>query len=111
MKGYPFLRQVSSFVGRAVVFLFCVSAMLFFFYAVGNTQEFLDSTQLLLLGLLRVTLWLEIAAGLWYAGFLVYRNVKERRPLVVRWLLLLASLVVSCAFLATLQFVRQWLQS
>ena len=111
MKGYPFLRQVSSFVGRAVVFLFCASAMLFFLYALGNQQEFLDSTQLLLLGLLRVTLWLEIAVGVWYAGFLLYRNVKERRPLFVRWLLLLLSLVVSSAFLATLQFVRQWLQS
>ena len=106
-----FLRRVSSFVGRAVVFLFTVTALLFFFYALGNAQEFLDSTQLFFLALLRVTLWMEIALGVWYAGFLVYRNVSERRPLVVRWLLLVLSLLVCAALLATLQFVRQWLQS
>ncbi len=98
-------------MGRAVVFLFSVSALLFFFYVLGNSQQFLDSTQLFLLALLRVTLWLEIALGVWFAGFLVYRNLSERRPFVLRWLLLIISLAVCSALLATLQFVRQWLQS
>ncbi len=111
MKGYLFLRQVSSFVGRAVVFLFCVSALLFFFYSLGSSQEFLDSTQLLILSTLRVTLWLEIAVGVWYAGFLVWRNAAERRPLVVRWVLLVLSLALCSVLLAALQFLRQWFQS
>jgi hypothetical protein len=111
MKGYLFVRQLSSFVGRAVVFLFGVSVLLFFFYALGSSQEFLDSTQLLILSVLRVTLLLEVATGVWYAGFLVWRNAKERRPFVLRWLCLVASLVISSALLAVLHFVRQWLQS
>jgi hypothetical protein len=111
MRGYLFVRQLSSFVGRAVVFLFGVSVLLFFFYALGSSQEFLDSTQLLILSVLRVTLLLEAAAGVWYAGFLVWRNVTERRPFVMRWLLLVVSLAICAVLLAALQFVRQWLQS
>ncbi len=111
VKAYLFVRQLSSFVGRAVVFLFALSAFLAFFYVLGNAQDFLDSTQLFILGLLRASLWLELAVGVWYALFLVYRNLSEHRPLVVRWVLLALSLVVCSAVLAVLQFVRQWLQS
>ncbi len=111
MTAYPFLRQLSSYVGRIVVFLFALSVFLSFFYVLGNSQDFLDSTQLFLLGLLRVSLWLELAAGLWYALFLAYRGASEHRPLVLRWILLVLSLVVCAAVLVVLQFVRQWLQS
>jgi hypothetical protein len=111
MKQYPFLSHVSSFTGRAVVFLFMVSVLLFFFYMLGNYQDFLTSTQLLLLSLLRVSLGLEIAADVWLAGFLVYRNIHERRMFVVRWILLAIALIFSTALLVTLRFVQQWLQT
>ena len=111
MQGYLFLRQLSSFMGRAVVFLFSLAVLLFFFYALGNAQDFLDSTQLFLLSSLRLALWLEIAGGAWYALSLVYRTVAERRLPIVRIVLLLLSLAVSAAMLVVLQFVRQWLQS
>jgi hypothetical protein len=111
MKAYPFLSRVSSFVGRAVVFFFMLSVLLFFFYLLGNYQDFLDSTQLFLLSLLRVTLGLELASGVWLAVFLVYRNVRERRPFLVRWILLILSLACCSGLLVTLRFVQQWLQS
>ncbi len=98
-------------MGRAVVFLFSLAALLFFFYALGNTQDFLDSTQLFLLSALRLTLWLEIAGGAWYAVSLVYRTVVERRLPVVRSVLLVLALAICAALLVVLQFVRQWLQS
>jgi hypothetical protein len=111
MKSYPVLLHVSSFVGRAVVFLFVVSLLLCFFYVLGNYQDFLDSTQLFLLSLLRVSLGLELACGIWYAAFLAWRNVRERRPYVVRWILLLLSLLCCSALLLALRYVQQWLQS
>ncbi len=98
-------------MGRAVVFLFVVAALLFFFYALGSAQAFLDSTQLFLLAALRVTLWCELAAGAWYAVSLGWRCATEHRPLVVRWLLLLVAFALSGALLVLLQFVRQWLQA
>jgi hypothetical protein len=111
MKEYPFLSRASSFTGRAVVFFFVLSALLCFFYALGNYQDFLDSTQLFLLRLLRVSLEMEIFCGAWLAVFLVHRNVSERRPFVARWILLVLSLVSCSAVLVALRFVQQWLQS
>jgi hypothetical protein len=111
MKQYPFLSHVSSFTGRAVVFFFMMSVLLFFFYLLGNYQDFLTSTQLLLLALLRVSLWLEIASAVWLAAFLVYRNVHERRPFVLRWIFLVIAFVFSGSLLVALRFVQQWLQS
>jgi hypothetical protein len=111
MKEYPFLRRASSFAGRAVVFFFVVSALLCFFYVLGNYQDFLDSTQLFLLRLLRVSLEMEIFCGVWLAAFLVYRNVNERRPFVARWILLVLSLAGCSALLVALRFMQQWLQS
>ena len=111
MKEYPILSRASSFAGRAVVFFFVLSALLCFFYALGNYQDFLDSTQLFLLRLLRVSLSVEIFCGVWLAAFLVYRNVSERRPFVTRWILLVLSLAGCSALLMALRFMQQWLQS
>jgi hypothetical protein len=102
---------MSSFVGRAVVFFFLASALLFFLYVVGNYQDFLDSTQLFLLTLLRVSLSLELVTGVWLVGFLIYRNVAEKRAFIARWVLLVLSLAVCLVLLAALRFVQQWLQS
>ena len=111
MKSYPFLLHVSSFVGRAVVFFFMVSLLLCFFYVLGNYQDFLDSTQLFLLSLLRVALGLQLVCGIWYAGFLAWRNTHEQRPHLVRWILLALSLFCCSGLLLALRFVQQWLQS
>jgi hypothetical protein len=111
MKQYPFLSQVSSFTGRAVVFFFTVSLILLFFFMLGNYQDFLTSTQLLLLSLLHVSLGLELVCAAWLAAFLVYRTIHERRPFVVRWVLLVLGFLVSGFLLVGLRFVQQWLQS
>jgi hypothetical protein len=111
MKEYPFLTHASSFTGRAVVFFFLLSVLLLFFYLAGNYQDFLDSTQVLLLWLLRVSLSLQLLTGVWLACFLVYRTVHERRVFVVRWILLLLSFAGSGALLVSLRFVQQWLQA
>ena len=111
MKQYPFLSHVSSFAGRAVVFFFIMSLLLLFFFMLGNYQDFLTTTQLLLLWLLRVSLGLELVSGAWLAGFLIYRNIHEHRPLVVRWILLVLGSALCLSLLVALRFVQQWLQS
>jgi hypothetical protein len=111
MKEYPFLLRASSFAGRAVVFFFVLSALVCFLYVLGNYQDFLDSTQLFLLRILRASLETEIFCGVWLAAFLVYRNVREHRPFVARWVLLVLSLASCLALLVALRFMQQWLQS
>jgi len=110
MKTYPVFSRLSSFTGRAVVFFVALSALLFFFFMVGNTQEFLDSTQLFLLSSLRLSLGLELICGLYLVGFLVTRNILERRPFLLRWLLLLLSMAACGSLLLVLRYVQSWLQ-
>ncbi|HEY9593417.1 MAG TPA: hypothetical protein VHE79_03010 [Spirochaetia bacterium] len=93
------------------MFFFVMSLLLLFFFMLGNYQDFLNPTQLLLLALLRVSLGLELVCGAWLAGFLVYRNIHERRPLIVRWILLVLGSSLCLLLLVGLRFVQQWLQS
>ncbi|HET6452324.1 MAG TPA: hypothetical protein VFI08_13480 [Spirochaetia bacterium] len=111
MKGYSFLFHLSSFAGRAVVFFFLTSVLSLFLYVLGNYQDFLDSTQFLLLGALRVTLSLQLISSVWLAGFLVYRSAREHRAFIARWVLLALSFCVSAVLLAALRMVQQWLHA
>jgi hypothetical protein len=110
MRSHRFITHASSYTGRAVVFFFLVSAIAVFLYVLGNSQDFLDSTQLLLLAVLRVCLSLELVSGAWLAGFLALR-AAQRRPFAVRGILLLLSMAACAALLVSLRFVQQWLQS
>jgi hypothetical protein len=110
MRSHRFLTHAASFTGRAVVFFFIVSALACFLYVLGNYQDFLDSTQALLLSTLRISLGLEIVSGVWLAGFLVCRAAL-RRPFILRAILLLLSLAACAALLVSLRFAQQWLQA
>jgi len=110
-KAYLFLSRLSSFTGRAVAFFFVISILLLFSYLIGNYQDFLDSTQIFLLSLLHVSLGLQLACGVWLAGFLAYRNKHEHRRFLLRWILLILSCVCSAGLLVALSYVQQWLQS
>lgn len=111
MKQYPILSHLSSYTGRAVVFFFAASALLLFFFLVGNSQEFLDSTQAMLLSALTASLSLELVCGVTLAAFLVQRALIERRAFVVRWVLLVLSQIVSLALLLGLHWLRSWLRT
>ena len=111
MRAYPFPRRLSSFAGRAVAFFFVLSILLLYVYLVGNYQDFLDSSQIYLLSLLRISLVLELASGFALAAFLTWRVVSDHRAFIGRWLLLLGSMVSALVLLAVLRFVQQWFQS
>jgi hypothetical protein len=111
MKEYPILLRLSSFAGRAVVFFFAASALLLFFFIVGNTQEFLDSTQRLLLSALAGSLALEVVAGIMLAVLLAQRSAVEHRAFIGRWVMLALSVVGCLALLLVLQWLRSWLRA
>ncbi|HTP57270.1 MAG TPA: hypothetical protein VMM82_00040, partial [Spirochaetia bacterium] len=102
---------LSSFTGRAAVFFFLLSLLLFFFFILGNYQDFLDSTQLFLLSVLRLALALELASAAYFGIFLVRRSFSEHRTFVLRWILLLMAMTGSAGLLLALQYVRAWLHS
>jgi hypothetical protein len=111
MKEYPILSRLSSYTGRAVVFFFATSSLLFFIFLVGNYQDFLDATQSMLLSALSGSLALELVCGIALAAFLGRRALIERRPFIVRWILLGCSLVISGGLLLGLHWLRSWLRT
>ncbi len=110
MRSYPFLKRVSSFVGRLLSLSFFVSLLLAYLWVVGNIQEFQDATQALLLAALRWTLLGELTLGCWLLVLLGVRVAVERQALLWRWLAALASMGVSLILLASLQFLQAWLR-
>jgi hypothetical protein len=111
MKTYPFLLRVSSFTGRAVVFFFISSLLAFFFYLLGNYQDFLDSTQLFLLAVLHVSLILQLACSVYLAAFLVLRSIREHKVFLARFIMLALSMAVCGGLLVSMRFLQSWLQA
>ena len=109
MKSYPFLRHLSSFAGRAVVFFALCSALLFFFFLLGNYQDYLDTTQFFLLTFLRLSLLLQIVCGVLLVPFLIYRCLTEHRLYIARWVLLVIGACLSGGLLILLSYIRLWL--
>ncbi len=110
MRAYPFVLRLSSFAGRAVVFFFLVSLLLFYFYLLGNSQDFLDTTQLFLLGALRITLILELICSVYLSALLMVRTFNEHRVFLVRFILLVLGMAVSGVLLVSIRFLQSWLR-
>ncbi len=109
MKSYPFLTHLSSFAGRAVWFFALASIFLFFFFLLGNYQDFLDTTQTFLLNLLRLSLLLQIVCSALYVPLLIYRCLSERKWYVPRWVILVFGAVFGIVLLVLLSYVQLWL--
>jgi hypothetical protein len=92
--------------GRVAVFSFVLSQVALALYLLGNFQEFLDSTQVLLLVLLRLALIAGILSALTFAvvSFVV------RRARAGRLILCFFSIVYSAALLLVTGFLSAWFQ-
>jgi len=88
------------------VFCFVLSQLALALYLLGNFQEFLDSTQVLLLVLLRLALLAGILSALTYAvvSFVV------GRPRAGRLVLCFLSAAYSAALLLVTGFLSSWFQ-
>jgi hypothetical protein len=102
------LHSLYWLAGRAAVFFFVLSILVFALYLLGNFQEFLDSSQLLLLGLLRVSLLAEILAALSY--FVIVFLLGRQRRYPGRLVLSLLSAVFSAALLVSVSYLSAWFQ-
>ena len=105
-KSSLFLESLYWLSARAGVFCLVLSQLALALYLLGNFQEFLDSTQALLLVLLRLTLIAGLLSALTFAvvSFLV------RRPRVGRLILCFLSIVYGGALLLVTGFLSAWLQ-
>ncbi len=101
-----FLESLYWLAARTAVFCFVLSQLALALYLLGNFQEFLDSTQVLLLALLRLTLIAGILAALVFAVV----SIVVGRPRAGRLILCFLSIVYSGALLLVTGFLSAWLQ-
>jgi len=108
-KGRVFLlSSLYWLVARGVVFFFVLSLLLFCLYLLGNFQEFLDTTQIFLLDLLRLSLLAEVFLGVLYI-FLVFFLRRQRRY-VVKLVLCFLSVLFCWVLLLGISFLSAWFQ-
>ena len=108
-RGRVFLlSSLYWLVARAVVFLFVLSLLLFGLYLLGNFQEFLDTTQVFLLEVLRLSLLAEVFLGVLYM-FLVFFLRRQRR-FFAKLVLCFLSVVFCWILLLGISFLSAWFQ-
>jgi hypothetical protein len=106
VKKSFFLESLYWLTGRMAVFCFVLSALVLALYLLGNFQEFLDATQVLLLTLLRLTLLAGILSALTYAAV----SFAVGRPRAGRLVLCFLSIAYSGALLLVTGFLSAWFQ-
>jgi hypothetical protein len=102
------LSSLFWLVARAVIFFFLFSLLLFLLYLLGNFQEFLDSTQVFLLQLLKVSLLAEVFVGLLYIILVFF--LRRQRRLYVKLILCSLSVVFCYLLLLAFSFLSAWFQ-
>lgn len=91
-----------STLRRVCLFLFFFSLLVLSLFLLGNFQNFLDSTQTMLLGIFETTSLLYVVAALFYIIILVVVAVGRKRSF--KFLSMLLSLFGAAAFFATYLF-------
>lgn len=102
------LSSLYWLVARGVVFFFLFSLLLFLLYLLGNFQEFLDSTQVLLIQLLKASLLAEVFIGLVYILSVFF--LRRARRQYVKLILCSFSVVFCCLLLLAFSFLSAWFQ-
>jgi hypothetical protein len=106
VKRSFFLESLYWLAGRLAIFCFVFSALVLALYLLGNFQEFLDATQVLLLALLRPALLAAILSALTYAAV----SFAVGRPRAGRLILCFFSIAFSSALLLVTGFLSAWFQ-
>lgn len=88
------LFRTVRIVGSANAFFFVATLLVLGLFIMGNYQEFLDSSQVLLLQVLFFSGLLTLSTGLFYVVSLVTWMISRRRLVIVRLLYGLLSAAV-----------------
>jgi hypothetical protein len=94
---------------RINVLVFLTALLTLFLFAVGNFQNFLDSTQFLLLRLLEVASLLCVLFGSY--SFITHLWMRRRRKKIRRLGIVfsIASVVVGAGLFAGVSFIAAWI--
>lgn len=104
------LTFLADALQKVLAFSLLYSLCLVLLYALGNYQGFLDSSQLLLLDLVSLSLWAACSTS---AGVLLLLLVNAARGRGFGWLRFLTTLFalgLSVALVALLEFLAAWIR-
>lgn len=97
-----------SLLGRLTAFLALLSLLILFLYIIGNYQQFLDSSQLLLLKILETVSLFGAISGIYYIFFIFFIGLMEKKVMVLR-LVLTILIILVCVFLFSgIKFLSSW---
>jgi hypothetical protein len=102
---------LASSLQKVLAFSLLFSLSLVLLYALGNYQGFLDSSQLLLLDMVSVSLWASCLCAAAVLLLLVVNGIRQRRFGWLRFLATLLALAFSSALVAGLGFLTAWIQA
>lgn len=102
------LSSLYWLTARGVVFFFIFSLILFLLYLLGNFQDFLDSTQIFLITLLKISLLTEVFVGFLY--LLLLFLLRRQRRYLGKLILCSLSIVSSFFLLLAFSFLSAWFQ-
>ncbi len=97
-------------IGRLCIFFFFVTLVVALLFLLGNFQDFLDSTQVLLLHLFDVSCTILVVSCLYYAGVLGWLALRRRLALHLgRFILALATVLVFGSLYVGARYLLVWL--
>jgi hypothetical protein len=100
---------LATVVGRISTFLFISIILLTGLFFLGNLQEFMDSTQIMLLNLIDIVSPVFLIAALSFTVILIIEGIRLRKFLFGRFALTLLAIMLISALYIFSNFLNSWL--
>lgn len=98
-----------SVVGRMCLFLFFLLVVILLLYFLGNFQDFLDSTLIMLLNLFQVASIMYLVSSLYYGGLQIFFAIRQKRIAILSFLLNLGGFLFIAVSFIFVKFLYSWL--
>ena len=99
-----------SVIGRIILFLFVFNLLILFLYFLGNFQDFLDSTQVILLFLFERGCFVFIVGSAYYAVLLLSLGIGNRSFRSVRFIFTILGIIMLGVLLLLVKFLGAWFE-
>ncbi len=94
---------------RLCVLFFALNIIVFALFLIGNLQEFLDSTQLLLLRIAAVSSFLYVVFGVYSMILAIVQIIRGGYVHALRFVLNIFGLIISGGVLFFSNFLQSWI--
>jgi hypothetical protein len=100
---------IAIVVGRLSAFLFTAIIALTGLFFLGNVQEFMDSTQILLLDLIDILSGVFLTTAVIYILLLIFEAIRQKRFFFGKTILALSGFLLVAIVFVFSNFLNSWL--